>query len=206
MMKIDKSQKFDQYYSSLTNRFLFRWVDHGKRSVLARAFGDRAGMKILDLGCGAGAVSNILIPRNKVFGVDHDAVILELAKANGLETAVGAFDAVPFGDGFFDAVVMIDSVEHVPSRDRTFSELKRVLRPDGALVLITPAYDNPLWNLGEWFGLFVSGRKESGHVSPFTEESLRFFLAGDYSDVQIGRLNFTMWLYGVGRLRASKTA
>ncbi len=205
-MRIDKSQKFDQYYSSLTNRFLFRWVDHAKRSVLATAFGERAGIKILDLGCGAGAVSNILIPRHRVFGVDHDAGILEQAKANGLETAVGALDAVPFEDGFFDAVVMIDSIEHVPSRERAFSEVKRVLRPDGALVLITPAYDNPLWNLGEWFGLLASGRKESGHVSPFTAESLRFFLARDYSDIQIGRLNFTMWLYGVARLQASKAA
>ena len=46
---------------------------------------------------------------------------------------------LPFGDGEFDSVSMLDVLEHTPDEYRILTETRRVLRPGGALVLTVPA-------------------------------------------------------------------
>jgi SAM-dependent methyltransferase len=47
-------------------------------------------------------------------------------------------ERLPFSDGEFDAVLCIEGIEHVNNRHLLLSELRRVLRPDGFLILTTP--------------------------------------------------------------------
>lgn len=65
-----------------------------------------------------------------------------IAAANGLDFPVVGADAssLPFGDGEFDAVTMVETFEHIygPDRGRALSECWRVMRPGGRLVLSTP--------------------------------------------------------------------
>jgi ubiquinone/menaquinone biosynthesis C-methylase UbiE len=188
-------QEFSQYYSSLKNRILLRWVDFHKRCFLKREIGMMPkGSKILDLGCGTASLSKDYTGEYEVYGVDHDPSILKVAESFGLKTFVGGFDHIPVEDKFFDIVCLIDSIEHVPSREKLLNELNRVIKPGGKLILITPNYGNILWVLGEKIGLLISGRKESGHITPFIDESLKYFQSKDYSDIKLGTLNFGMWL------------
>src|SRR6187399_1936818 len=48
--------------------------------------------------------------------------------------------APPFRDGSFDVVTALDVVEHCEPEARAISELLRVLRPEGRLLLAVPAY------------------------------------------------------------------
>lgn len=198
-----QSPQFTHYYSSLLNRLAFRWVDIRKRQTLRNGIPTDA-RKVLDVGCGAGAVSSAaLLPRD-LHGLDSDPALLDAARKNGITTLIrGSFnDPIPFPDHHFDAVCMIDSIEHVEHPHAVAAEVRRILKPGGTFVAITPNYSSPLWNLGETFANLVSGQP-SGHISPFTPESLRHLLDQHFSSHQIGRLNFGMWLYGTGRTARS---
>ena len=105
-----------------------------------------AGMKVLDAGCGYGRNLVYLLRMGvEVSALDADAEgvahVRELARAlrPGLPDAnfrVGAIDAMPFSDGFADAVIC-NSVLHFARDEQHFfkmvAELWRVLRPGGLL-------------------------------------------------------------------------
>jgi len=89
---------------------------------------------VLDVGCGVGHSFEELAPRTTV-GVDVDAGALA---GQDRETHVADMRALPFDDGSFDALLSIQSIEHVPDAPRALSEFARVLRPGGVAVLVTP--------------------------------------------------------------------
>lgn len=92
------------------------------------------GGRVLDLGCGVGHSYHLLGPRETV-GVDLAAEALE---GQQRETIVADMRALPLPDGSFDAVVSIQSIEHVPDPERVLAETRRVLAPGGTAILVTP--------------------------------------------------------------------
>src|SRR3954454_14466847 len=111
----NSSQAFDGYYSSLKNRILMRWVDVRKKAVLRKDLSGRSRLRILDLGCGTAAVSSIFRDQHVLYGVDADPTILKIAERNGLVVKEGDLTRIPYEDASFDAIVMIDSIEHTSS-------------------------------------------------------------------------------------------
>ena len=104
------------------------------------------GDRLLDVGCGNGAQTFRLLDRFRhVVGLD---VVREhlvtfhraLAGLDDTHCSTVLYDGtrMPFGDGEFDAVLSIETLEHVRSEQQLLSEIHRVLRPDGMLVLSVP--------------------------------------------------------------------
>lgn len=103
----------------------------------------RGTERVLDVGCGMGAdVFELAAHVGKtghVTGVDSSASLIEEARrrAQGRDLPVtfevGDAQALQFADGAFDAVRTERLLMHVPDADRAFSEMVRVLRPDGRL-------------------------------------------------------------------------
>lgn len=105
--------------------------------------------RVLDIGSAWGynvmALSRLGVP---VVGMDIVADQFgagsRIAGANGLDFPVIGADAssLPFGDGCFEAIAMVETFEHIyaPDRARALSECRRVLSPRGLLVLSTPNY------------------------------------------------------------------
>lgn len=114
------------------------WQRHVAAYRGAAALLDEAGVapdaRVLDVGCGIGHSFRELAPRTTV-GVDLDAGALA---GQDRETHVADMRALPFADAAFDALVAIQSIEHVPDADRALAEFARVLRPGGTAVLVTP--------------------------------------------------------------------
>jgi len=92
------------------------------------------GGRLLDLGCGVGHSFRLLDPRETV-GVDIDPGALA---GQDRETRVADMRELPFGDGEFDSVLAVQSIEHVPDPERVVAEAQRVLKPGGVAVLVTP--------------------------------------------------------------------
>jgi SAM-dependent methyltransferase len=90
--------------------------------------------RTLDLGCGIGHSYELLAPRETV-GVDIDADALE---GQDRETHAADMRALPFGDASFDAVLSVQSIEHVPDPERVLAEVRRVLALGGVAVFVTP--------------------------------------------------------------------
>jgi ubiquinone/menaquinone biosynthesis C-methylase UbiE len=106
------------------------------------------GARVLEVGCGTGAVSRVLIGRPgvaEVIAVDPSSVLLEQARrlSHGLANLTfleADGRALPFPDGHFDAVVMHTVLSHVPDVPAVLSQVYRVLRPGGRLALFDGDY------------------------------------------------------------------
>jgi SAM-dependent methyltransferase len=107
-------------------------------------YGDRP-LRLLDLGAGAGGVSSALAnePRNRVTAVDvvYNRDLAQLVQRSGLpiEQTMATADALPFADQSFDAVLCLETIEHLPDAARSAKEMMRILRPGGQVMITTPA-------------------------------------------------------------------
>ena len=107
------------------------------------------GMQVLDIGCGRGEILRQCAELGvRAHGVDYAPVAVRMARqladraaVNGDGPSVYQADAkvLPFPDGHFERVLMFDLVEHLHpwEMDRALAEARRVLRPDGRLVVHT---------------------------------------------------------------------
>lgn len=103
--------------------------------------------QILDVGCGTGANLVMLGEFGDAHGIDvsHDA--LSFCKERGLNRVRhGAAEELPYEDGTFDLVTALDVVEHLDDDAAGLREMRRVLRPDGRILLFVPAFMF-LWGL-----------------------------------------------------------
>lgn len=113
---------------------------------------DLRGMHILDIGCGIGGVDVVLLQEHgaaHVTGLDVEAPLLiraeQIAAKNGV-AAQTSFklaqpgSSLPFPNASFDLVFSKDALIHIPDKRAIYSEIYRVLRPNGRLAL------------SDWFG------------------------------------------------------
>ncbi len=111
-----------------------------KHAEICGLLGPTAGLRCLDLGADNGVVSLLL---RRAGGSWASADLTEEAVA-AIRSLVGddvhSFDGVrlPFEDGCFDRVVVIDMLEHVPDDTAFARELARVTKPGGRLIVNTP--------------------------------------------------------------------
>jgi 2-polyprenyl-6-hydroxyphenyl methylase/3-demethylubiquinone-9 3-methyltransferase len=97
---------------------------------------------VLDLGCGAGFLSNYLAARgHRVRGLDADCESLEVARAydrtGSAEYVRGDARTLPYEDASFDVVCAMDLLEHVEDPARLVAEASRVLAPGGVFFFHT---------------------------------------------------------------------
>lgn len=102
------------------------------------------GKDVLDVASGEGYGSAMLASRARsVRGVDisHDAVnhaTERYAALDNLRYLQGSAAAIPLADDSVDVVVSFETIEHLLEQDEMMAEIRRVLRPDGILVMSSP--------------------------------------------------------------------
>ena len=95
----------------------------------------------LDAGCGQGAISSIISEKaKKLYSIDIGEKALESTKKNILNTNNVVFKKasllnIPFEDNSFDFIVSNGVIHHTPNPKRALDELRRVLKPEGELLL-----------------------------------------------------------------------
>jgi 2-polyprenyl-3-methyl-5-hydroxy-6-metoxy-1,4-benzoquinol methylase len=132
-----------------------------------------AGARVLDVGCGEGWFTAALAGAGReAVGIDVAQEPLRRAheRESGLDLrCVPVEGEWPLQDVSFDAVWAGEVIEHVADTAGWLSEVRRVLRSGGALVLSTPAHE-PLTRLA----LGLSGRAFASHFDPRSDH-LRFY-------------------------------
>ena len=99
---------------------------------------------LLDLACGTGFGTNILAEHTEgmVIGGDVDPSAIEECREQwnraNLEFRVQDGVAIVFEDAFFDKLISFETIEHLEDPERFLGEMRRVLKPNGALLISTP--------------------------------------------------------------------
>jgi SAM-dependent methyltransferase len=101
------------------------------------------GASVLDVGCGEGGLAKALAAEGAaVTGIDPNPEAVARARAKVPEARFEAdvAEALPCGDGTFDAVVFVNALHHVPvaAMDEALREAARVLKHSGRLIVVEP--------------------------------------------------------------------
>lgn len=144
------------------------------RYRIIRGFLDRDAQRglVLDIGCGS---SRIIQSLPEAIGLD-----IELKKLRFIQGGMGSTPLVegsimrlPFKDSSFANIVCSEVIEHVDKDPVIFSEINRVLQPNGTLIIGTPDYATLSWRVIEWFyGKILPDAYVDEHISHYTAAEL----------------------------------
>lgn len=101
-----------------------------------------AGYTVADLGCGTGAVSQLLAPYVKrVFAVDNSPAMLKAAKKHladfpNVELLGAELTSLPIADGICNTVLLSLVLSYLPEPGAALQEISRILQPGGKVVIV----------------------------------------------------------------------
>jgi SAM-dependent methyltransferase len=142
-------ERFYAEYAEIQHR---HWWFVGRRRIIgefcAAHLEPRSPQRrILDIGCGTGTMLGELRRFGDVHGVDAEAAAVEYCHSQGeTQVVLGQGDTVPFPDGSFELVSLLDVIEHVDDDQTLLAEARRVLAPGGRILVTVPAFE---WMWGE---------------------------------------------------------
>lgn len=129
-------------------------------------------VRLLDVGGGAGAATE------RFAAGCREIVVLEpdprkVALGRRLRPAIrfdeGRAETIPFPDHSFDRVVAVTAFHHLEDQDRSLTEMRRVLRDSGRIVLLELPPARAPGRLARWIG----GFRHAGHMSFLEPEALK---------------------------------
>jgi SAM-dependent methyltransferase len=112
-------------------------VRHGAPRT-ASGFSPR--LRLLDIGCGTGAMLEEFAPLGTVVGTDLSPVALQFCLGRGLRRILFADGTLlPFADGSFDGISAMDVIEHIEDDAAVLRECQRICAPGGVVLITVPA-------------------------------------------------------------------
>lgn len=176
-----------KYAENIYGRDELPYVSKGERIRLKKIVNlVGANCRVLDIGCYDGTLGKMLMEKgNEVYGIEINQEAAEIATQKGLKVKIQDVESrFDFEDNFFDIVVAAEIIEHVLDTDFFIDEIKRVLKPQGYLVLSTPNVAslgrriylllgrNPYFEASFGFPSYA----HAGHIRFFTKDLLLEFL------------------------------
>lgn len=149
--------------------------------------------KILEVGCGGGAMARAIKahrPDLHVHGCDISPNAIAAAReyADAVAYRLGDATDLPFESEEFDAVVILDVLEHLEHPERAIAEVHRVLKPEGVFHIFVPCEGD----LHTLHGLLLrlgwrAKERTIGHVQQFRHADLQLILEQRGFRVRNGR-------------------
>lgn len=147
-----------------------------------------AGKDVLDIACGEGYGTALLAGKGgNVTGIDIAADVIEEAakkyKGPGIQFITGLITGIPAAANSFDLITCFETLEHISEHETALTELKRVLRPGGMLIISSPdkanysdkrSYHNPFHKKELYAGEFKALIRK---IFPF----VNFYTQGSFS-------------------------
>lgn len=150
-------------YREMAEDDLSHWWYLAKYRLVIERIRPRPGIKLADLGCGTGG----FLLKLKEAGVDGVGVekspqAVAQAQTRGLTVSEGSVESPPLKEGFFDVVTLLDVLEHLPDDAAGLLSARRLLTPNGKLIVTVPAHP---WLFGEH-------DRRVGHFRRYTKDRL----------------------------------
>lgn len=150
---------------------------------------------IVDLGCGEGltlAKTIKMFPESHVSGLDILDENVDICLQHGLPVRKGDLYEIDLTDQSVDAVTLIEVIEHLETPDRAISEIYRILKPGGKLIMVFP---NDFVFKAARLGCFKFQEAfyDPGHVKQWTPATIRQFLGSLYEVYYTRCIPFYFW-------------
>ncbi len=176
-------------------------AEHVNRYIFASSF--CGGKSILDLACGIGYGSRILLARGakSCVGADLSKITITNAERNHRDVSFSLMDATQLGfcGATFDVVCSFETIEHIENYEKYLSEMKDVLKPGGLLIISTP--------VKEAWSPYGSKSANKFHIREFSQQDFCtvvgnvFNILGVYSQGFCSVRRFVLYPYEVLTLR-----
>ena len=154
-------------------------LEHLHRYLFAAKFVQ--GKNVLDIASGEGYGSAVLASKaNHVIGVDISEEAVNHARSKyqnrNIEFRVGPADSIPVESNSIDVVVSFETIEHHDKHKEMMSEIKRVLKPDGILIMSSP---------DKYFYSVVPNYSNPYHVKELFKEEFKELLGKFFKNVRL---------------------
>ncbi len=158
----------DELYNS--SNPIVKFVHRARLKAIMDVMPETKGLKVLDAGCGEGHLIEMLntkFPENKYYGADVTEVALKRARGRCplADFRLEDLSDLKFEDKYFDVVIITEVLEHIFDYKKVITELKRVLKKGGILIITFP--NEFLWTAGR-FVLGIRPPKVPDHVNSFS--------------------------------------
>jgi SAM-dependent methyltransferase len=183
----------EQVYKDMAEQQDRHWWFKARQAILARViheFFPKKTAKILEIGCGTGGNLKMLENYGQIFAMEMDEFSCEFASNRaGIRVKRGWLpDNIPF-DEKFDLICMFDVLEHIEADQEALQVLKRILAPEGIVILTVPAY--------QW--LYGPHDKLLHHFRRYSKKSLKLIIQiSDFKLLHISHMNTILFPLVVG--------
>lgn len=127
----------------IANLSIYKKLSQGRSAVFAKRIAPLIGDEdyLLDFGCGNMYTAQLLVkmkPGVKILGIDvvRDQNLIDLSDQPGLSFELSGTNQIDQPDKKFDGVIALAALHHTPDPEFFLSELKRVVKPNGYLILV----------------------------------------------------------------------
>ena len=143
----------------------------------------KPGNVVLDLACGSGYGSDMLsqVPLSSIYGGDIDSHTMAACKTDWASNCRVFFEVMDatclrFGNGFFDVIISLETIEHLTAYKKMISEFARVVKPGGIVIVSTPniKVSSPDGKIINPF-----------HTQEFTYDELHDILKNEFSELSV---------------------
>ncbi|MBL1179224.1 class I SAM-dependent methyltransferase [Pantanalinema sp. GBBB05] len=161
-------QRWNSYISN-TLSFLKTWADLPPTAT------------VLDIACGTGELERLILaehPTQPMVGVDISEQMLEVARQKlqnypNIKFELASASALPFDDVSFDTVISANSFHYFDDPNIALKEMKRVLKPNGNLIILDWCRDFLVCRVCDW----ILQRIDPAHQQCYTQAEFHQFLS-----------------------------
>ncbi|MFH1457033.1 MAG: class I SAM-dependent methyltransferase [Patescibacteria group bacterium] len=151
---------------------------------------------IIDLGCGEGITLEKLIkkfPDKDIRGIDYCRENIEICKKHRLPVEHGSVYDLKIKDNSINCIVFLEVIEHLDDPQRALSEIYRVLKKNGLLLLIFP--NDKIFRIARILIFkFKEAFYDPGHTKQWTPKKIKKVLKKlDFKIIKINNMPFFFW-------------
>ncbi|OGI36049.1 MAG: hypothetical protein A2283_09880 [Lentisphaerae bacterium RIFOXYA12_FULL_48_11] len=163
-------------FFDIVSPFFDKIVPGAKKSfdIIEKNCNIKVADKILDLGGGSGRIASFFINKAREITVVDSSrgMIKQCEKRKGINCILADAENLPFRDGYFDKIIIVDALHHFHNQESVIREVARVLKKEGKLVIEEFNPEKIIGRLIEFFeeilnmhSIFYSPRRLSDFLS-----------------------------------------
>jgi len=167
-----------------------------KRDQLALNLIRSSDRTIVDIGCGEGVTLEKIhrrFPERSVMGMDTLPENIDICKRHGCNALQGDVYHLPFSPTSVNVVLFMEVIEHLEHPETAIQEIRRVLEPNGRLVMVFP--NDRIFKIARILTLrFREAAYDPGHIRQWTPDDMHHLLnRHGFTTVFCRNIPFFLW-------------